>query len=119
MNQGVPSRALRSLPLVLLFAGLLALEPSFGAAAPPPTFEQWASREVRRTGHPGMALAVVVGDTVVFARGYGTKNKWRADPVTPDTVFRIASITKVLSGLALLELRDAGALSLDDTLASR
>jgi D-alanyl-D-alanine-carboxypeptidase/D-alanyl-D-alanine-endopeptidase len=114
---------LRTLPvaLVLVLVLLLVLQPTHGAAAPPPppTFEQWASREVRRMGHPGMALAVVVGDAVVFAHGYGTKNKWRNDPVTPDTVFRIASITKVLSGLALLQLRDAGKLSLDDTLASR
>jgi CubicO group peptidase (beta-lactamase class C family) len=104
----------------LLFA-LLVLVPAHGSADPPPGFEAWASREVRRMGHPGSALAVVVGDSVVFARGVGTKNKWRNDPVTPETVFRIASITKVMSGLALLQLRDAGKLSrgLDDTLASR
>jgi CubicO group peptidase (beta-lactamase class C family) len=38
--------------------------------------------------------------------------------VTPQTVFRIASITKVLSGVALLQLRDAGSLALDDLLTT-
>jgi CubicO group peptidase (beta-lactamase class C family) len=121
---------LRSFSLGILVAAAVLLAAPHGGAEPqpasvpapavaPPAFETWASREVRRMGHPGMALAVVVGDAVPFARGFGTKNKWRNDPVTTDTVFRIASITKVLSGLALLELRDEGKLSLDDTLASR
>jgi CubicO group peptidase (beta-lactamase class C family) len=77
----------------------------------------YAQTEVRRLGHPGMAVGVVVGDRVVFRQGYGTKDKRRADPVATDTVFRIGSITKVFAGIALLQLRDAGKLTLDDPVA--
>lgn len=92
-------------------------EAAVEAADPATRIERIVDRQVRWLGHPGMAVAVVQGDAVVFRKGYGLRNNRRADPVTPETVFRIGSITKVVAGLALLQLRDAGRLSLDDSIA--
>ena len=74
-------------------------------------------REARRLGHPGLALAVVSRDAPPVLRAHGVRDTRGKDPVRADTIFRIASVTKVLSGIALLQLRDAGALGLDDPVA--
>jgi CubicO group peptidase (beta-lactamase class C family) len=70
-----------------------------------------------RTGSsPGMAYGVVVGDTVVHSGGVGVSAA-NGHPQTPDasTVFRIASMTKSFTAAAILLLRDAGLLALDDS----
>ena len=58
--------------------------------------------EMQRTRAPGVALGVIVDGRVVFARGYGSTSAERTDPVGTGTLFRIGSVTKVLTGLAAL-----------------
>ena len=53
---------------------------------------------MKRSGIPGMAVAVVHHGKVVFAKGYGVREAGRPDPVTTDTVFQIASLSKSVSG---------------------
>jgi D-alanyl-D-alanine-carboxypeptidase/D-alanyl-D-alanine-endopeptidase len=71
-------------------------------------------REVGRLGHPGVCVAVVVRGASTRFFSFGRRDLESDAPVRPDSVFRIASITKVFSGMALLQLRDAGVLGLDD-----
>src|SRR5512146_2979422 len=63
-------------------------------------------------GHvPGLALAVVKDREVVYARGFGVTNAEESgQPVTADTLFRIASTTKPLTGTAIMRLVEAGVL---------
>ena len=61
---------------------------------------------------PGAAVAVTRGDEVLLVRGYGQTSL--GTPVTGDTLFRIASLSKSFTSLAVLQLVDAGRLSLDD-----
>jgi CubicO group peptidase (beta-lactamase class C family) len=63
---------------------------------------------------PSLAVGVVTDEGLVWFRGFGVRDLAAGDPVTADTVFRIGSITKVVTGMALLALRDAGKLSLDE-----
>lgn len=63
---------------------------------------------------PGMSVAVVYGDSVVFARGYGYADVERKVPATPETVYRVASISKCFTATMLMQLRDAGRVRLDD-----
>jgi len=65
---------------------------------------------------PGAAIAIVK-DGEAYAWTYGTANPETGAPVTPDTMFYIASITKTYTATAILKLCDEGRLSLDDTLA--
>jgi CubicO group peptidase (beta-lactamase class C family) len=89
------------------------------ASAEEAGLDAFVAAEVRALGHPGVAVAVVTREKVALARGFGTRDMRRADaPVAADTVFRIGSITKVVSGIALLVLRDAGKLSLDDPVST-
>ncbi|HKP73543.1 MAG TPA: serine hydrolase, partial [Pyrinomonadaceae bacterium] len=62
---------------------------------------------------PGLAVAVVRGDRVIFARGFGYRDLKAKLPVTPQTAFYIASTTKSFTGTALKLLADEGKIDLD------
>ncbi len=62
---------------------------------------------------PGVSIAVVDGGGIAWARGYGLAEAGRPDPVTPQTLFQAASISKPVSALAALRLVQAGLLDLD------
>lgn len=64
-------------------------------------------------GVPGGALAVVKDRRLVYARGYGWANREAKIPVQPDSLFRIASISKPITAVAVLKLVEDGKLSLD------
>lgn len=63
---------------------------------------------------PGLAYGVVVDGELIFTHSVGVCNVATAAPVDADTVFRIASMTKSFAALAILQLRDAGQLHLDE-----
>lgn len=66
---------------------------------------------------PGMAVAVVRGDDVVYAGGFGLADREARRPVTPETIFYIASTTKAFTGLAAAALNARGAFALDSPLS--
>lgn len=63
---------------------------------------------------PGMIYGVVVDGKLVHALALGTADLSTQTPVAADTRFRIASMSKSFTALAILKLRDAGKLSLED-----
>ncbi|MGI6344342.1 MAG: serine hydrolase [Bacillota bacterium] len=72
-------------------------------------------REVMEREHiAGAAVAVSRWGEVVFEQGFGYRDLERRLPVTPDTIFGIASVSKSFSALAIMQLVDAGLLSVDD-----
>jgi CubicO group peptidase (beta-lactamase class C family) len=62
---------------------------------------------------PGIAVAIVQGGKVVFAKGFGVRALGRRAPVTPNTLFRIASLTKPLTSLMVAALVTEGKLDWD------
>ncbi|HEX9574574.1 MAG TPA: serine hydrolase domain-containing protein [Myxococcales bacterium] len=71
--------------------------------------EQFAARKP-----PGMAVALVVDGEVRWSKAWGQRDVAQNLPADLDTVFRIASLTKSFTAIAVLRLRDAGKLSLED-----
>ncbi len=65
---------------------------------------------------PGLAVGVVRGDSLVFAKGYGSANLEYDIPITPRTVFHIASISKQFTIFSILLLESQGKLNLDDNI---
>ena len=59
-------------------------------------------------------MAVVKGNNVVYANGYGSANLEYGIPITPNTVFHVASVSKQFTAFAVTLLADQGKLSLDD-----
>jgi CubicO group peptidase (beta-lactamase class C family) len=67
-----------------------------------------------RRGVPGIAYGIVVDGRVVHRGTVGLRNLATRAPVDSASVFRIASMTKSFTALAVLKLRDEGRLALDD-----
>jgi len=63
---------------------------------------------------PGAAVAVLRGGKVIHQRGYGMANLDHAIPITPDSVFHVASVSKQFTAFAIGLLADEGKLALDD-----
>ena len=63
---------------------------------------------------PGAAWGIVVDGELAHAGAFGVRDVAARAPVDADTVFRIASMTKSFTAMAILQLRDDGKLSLDD-----
>ena len=89
------------------------------------TFSSWAQVDTNKVDDvikasmarfdvPGMAVAIVENDKVIFAKGFGVTNLDTNKKVNKDTLFGIASNTKAFTTAALAKLVDEGKLSWDD-----
>ncbi|MFN8062398.1 MAG: serine hydrolase [Vicinamibacterales bacterium] len=83
------------------------------AAPLPPALDAWAAGVMNTFGVPGLALAIVKDGETVLAKGYGVRKVGEAAAVDRDTLFGIASNTKVFTATALGLLVDEGKLEWD------
>jgi len=78
--------------------------------------EAWLDSQLAYRGWPGLSIGILHDQELIWARGFGQASLERAEAATPDTLYRIASITKLFTSTAIMQLRDAGKLRLDDRL---
>lgn len=72
-------------------------------------------RDALKAWHvPGAAVAIVKGEKVLYLKGFGVKELGGTEPVTPDTLFPLASCTKAFTTMAMAMLVDEGKMSWDD-----
>ncbi|MDL2719010.1 MAG: serine hydrolase domain-containing protein [Acidobacteriota bacterium] len=83
-------------------------------AAAFPEVEEIFAEAVEKQHMPGAAMGIVVDGELVFTKGLGVRDVAANASVDADTVFRIASMTKSFTAVAILKLRDEGKLGLDD-----
>ena len=74
----------------------------------------WLDFQMRQTRQPGCAFAVAHRGRVVFEKAYGHSNVQSGERLTPRHRFRVASHSKTFTAAAILKLREAGKLNLDD-----
>jgi CubicO group peptidase (beta-lactamase class C family) len=74
--------------------------------------DEYIAARMRADRIPGLALAIVRGDRIVYLKGYGRADQ-SGRPVTPQTPFLIGSITKTFTALAVMQLVEAGEVELD------
>ena len=79
-----------------------------------PEIDSLMHRFARRTNVPGIAYGIIVDGRLAHVGTAGYRDLPARAPVDTATVFRIASMTKSFTALAILQLRDAGLLGLDD-----
>ena len=78
------------------------------------TVDRYIEAEMARTHIPGVSLAVVRGAKVIKARGYGMADLEHEIPVTPETAFKIGSVSKQFLATGIMLLVQDGRLALDD-----
>lgn len=66
----------------------------------------------------GLALGIIKDGQVAYAKGFGTADAARGIAVTPETTFRIGSISKTFTAIGLMQLCEAGRVRLDDPVNS-
>ena len=71
-----------------------------------------------QTGVPGTAVAVVYDDQVVYEQGFGVRELGQPEPITPETVFQIASLSKALSSTLVAAVVGDGMTTWDATIGS-
>jgi D-alanyl-D-alanine carboxypeptidase len=116
-----PIRRWRHLPMLVL-----ALSQAAGAGVTPPGADVLTTNEIARidaaanrllaAGAPGLSLAIIKHDAVVYTKGYGVMNLKSRRPVTATTRMEIGSLTMQFTAAAILQLSESGKLSLDDAL---
>lgn len=74
--------------------------------------DTFVREQVQRHGLPGLALVLVDGDQIVYMDGYGKADQ-RGRAITPQTPFVLASASKPLTALAIMQLVEAGKVALD------
>ncbi|MGH7720140.1 MAG: serine hydrolase domain-containing protein [Gemmatimonadaceae bacterium] len=112
-------RALRAFTLVGL--ATLAAARTSSAQVPSPqalraAIDSIAEAEIKTGTVAGISIAVMRGDEVIVAKGYGMADVENQVPATENTVYRIGSITKQFTAAAIMQLAEQGKLSLDDEL---
>lgn len=102
------TRLLSVLAFVVALAPLRAAEPDRAA------LDKLVADAVAAFEVPGAAVAVVKDDHIVYLQGVGVRKKGEPDPVTPDTVFAIASCTKAFTATGVALLVADGKMGWDD-----
>lgn len=122
--RGVPSVRLSRLSAAIAFA--LSLTPATAALAAVteeavqaalPKLEQLAQATVDRGEVPGLSIAVVYRDEVVFLKGFGLREEGKPDTVDADTVFQLASCSKPVSATVVAALVGRGVVTWDSRIA--
>ncbi len=76
--------------------------------------DEYYSKAINDWHVPGMAIAIVRNDSVVFMKGFGVREVGKPEKIDPNTIFAIASNTKAFTSAALAILVDDGKLNWDD-----
>jgi CubicO group peptidase (beta-lactamase class C family) len=79
-----------------------------------PALEASANQELAATKTPGAAIGIVKDGRLVYAQGFGTANIETGAPVTPQTLFRLGSTTKMLTASAVATFVAEGKLDFED-----
>ncbi len=101
------------LALPAAFAIAQNIEPRGEAAQVAAVLRPEIEHEIEEKKLPSMAIAVVDGDGTVWAEGFGYEDAARTRPATAHTVFRIGSVSKLFTDLAVMQLVEQGKLDLD------
>ena len=132
----LPSRTPLALALVIMYAS------TYPAAGPDPAtveqaaathvrvaddpevlgaerlFSAWMEGQIAYRSLPGVVVGVVSDQQLVWAKGFGFADITAKVAMTPTTKFRMASHSKLFTAIAIMQLREAGKLHLDDPVAN-
>jgi CubicO group peptidase (beta-lactamase class C family) len=79
--------------------------------------EIWVDAERAYKDIPGVSMAVVHDQELLWTKGFGLADRARNVPASSDTIYSVCSISKVFTAVGVLQLRDQGKLQLDDPIS--
>jgi len=100
--------------VALLVLALSASQYAFPQEAPSKDFDDYVNKALKDWDVPGLAIAIVKNDQIVFAKGYGVRKLGEPAPVDEKTLFAIGSSSKAFTSASIAMLVDDGKLKLDD-----
>ncbi|MED4753715.1 serine hydrolase domain-containing protein [Brevibacillus choshinensis] len=77
-------------------------------------FEAFVERFMDREKVPGLAIAISQEGEVIYQKGFGMRDLETKEPVSPTTIFGVASVTKSFTAMAIMQLVAEGKLALED-----
>lgn len=105
----------RTVSFILMI--LILAQATFAQTINQQSIDDYVNKAIKDWEVPGVAIAVVKDDKIVFAKGYGVKELGKPDAVTENTVFAIGSASKAFTAASLAILADEGKLKFDDPAA--
>lgn len=117
------ARGIGCAPLVLsvMVAGLalqgVAASGQADSATDMAKVERYLQERLEKEGFPSLSVGIVREDGLAWAKAIGVADRKSGRPATPDTLYRIGSITKVFTASLLVLARDRGEVRLDDAVA--
>src|SRR5258708_4805131 len=126
---GVRPPARSKLPIVLCATLIVAMaafwwrtpgtktdvsSPPRPAASAESRIDSIIERSLKSWRVPGAAIGIVRDDRIIYLKGHGVREAGRSGPVTPETIFPLASCTKAFTTLALAMLVDQGKMHWED-----
>ena len=79
-----------------------------------PAFDEYVNKAIKDWEVPGLAIAIIKNDRIVFAKGYGVRELGKPAPVDEHTLFAIGSSSKAFTAASIAMLIDEGTLKWDD-----
>lgn len=111
----IANRLIAFIGLCLLFASSLSAQNDAPPSPLTAKVDEYMNAAMRVDGFSGSILVARGGQPIV-SRGYGMANVEHAVPNTPQTVFRLASITKQFTAMAIMMLQERGKLNVGDSI---
>jgi serine beta-lactamase-like protein LACTB len=108
--------------LAMLICGLAFPLPAFSQSAIPAAdsykaataeLEKFIAAEVEEKKFPALSIALVDDQKIVWAKGFGFQDRDRKQPATAETVYRVGSVSKLFTDVAIMQLVEKGKLDLD------
>lgn len=107
--------------VALLLQGCSTASPIKVSAQPVPSFDQALSNRIdtavvqlmHEQQIPGLAISILKNNIVVYNKGFGIANISTGSPVTPQTIFQLGSDSKMMVGIAIMQLQAQGKINLD------
>jgi CubicO group peptidase (beta-lactamase class C family)/D-alanyl-D-alanine dipeptidase len=112
-------RALRGLTAAAALAALAACGGDRAATVPEPyrqavtALEGFIQREMQAKGIPALSVALVEDQNIVWARGFGEARPEDGMAATEETVYRVGSVSKLFTDIAIMQLVETGVVELD------
>ncbi len=119
-------KTLISVQIFLIFLFLICTPVAFSEEKAKPDFSEairlidtWLEAQRDYDNLPGISVAIVTDQEILWSKAYGMADLEKGVPSSSNTIYSICSISKLFTSVAIMQLRDAGKLRLEDLVADR